>query len=148
MDAEGNVTTPESNVMNFTHTTGDFTYETVMTDEEAAQYTLENIYGEWAPDQTAAQVVPTEADFAQPEADALYLVDGVICLGQIPADAQLVRKANSRGGFGPAVEYVEPVSVEQVEAPAAEGTVVYNLFGQRTATANGICVVNGQKVVR
>ncbi len=148
MDAEGNITTPESNEMTFTHTTGNFTYETVMTDDEAAQYTLENIYGEWAPDQTAAQVVPTEADFAQPEADALYLVDGVICMGQIPADAQLVRKANSRGGFGPAVEYVEPVSVEQVEAPAAEGAVVYNLFGQRTATANGICIVNGQKVVR
>lgn len=148
MDAEGNVTTPESHIMNFTHSTGNYEYETVMTDEEAAQYTLENIYGEWAPDQTAAQVEPDTEDFASPEADAIFLVDGVIYLGEIPADAQLVRKANGRGGFGPAVEYVAPVSIEKVEAPATTTSVVYNMYGQRVNDAKGISIVNGQKVIR
>lgn len=146
MDAEGNVTTPESHVMNFTHSTGNYEYETVMTEEEAAQYTLENIYGEWAPDLTAAQVVATAEDFAAPE--GTYLVDGEIYVNEFPADAQLVRKANSRGGFGPAVQYDAPVSIEQVEVPATTTTVVYNLYGQRVNTAKGISIINGKKVIK
>lgn len=55
MDADGNITTPASNIVNFTHNTGNREYETVLTDEEAAQYTVANIYGEWAPDVTCQQ---------------------------------------------------------------------------------------------
>ena len=147
MDAEGNVTTPESHVMNFTHSTGNYEYETVMTEEEAAQYTLENIYGEWAPDLTAAQVVATAEDFAAPE--GTYLVDGEIYVNEFPADAQLVRKANSRGGFGPAVQYDAPVSIEQVEVPATTtSSVGYNMYGQRVNDAKGICIINGKKVIK
>lgn len=148
MDAEGNVTTPESHVMNFTHSTGNYEYETVMTDEEAAQYTIENIYGEWAPDQTAAQVVLTAEEFAAPEASAIYLVDGVICVGEIPADAKLVRKANSRGGFGPAVKCEDLNAIQQVEAPATYNNI-YNVYGQRLGqNAKGLCIEGGKKVWR
>ena len=55
MDAEGNITTPASNIVNFTHNSGNREYETVLTDEEAAQYTVANIYGSWAPDVTCQQ---------------------------------------------------------------------------------------------
>lgn len=62
MDAQGNVISPASNVMNFTHQSGNKSYETILTDEEAAQYTLANIFGQWAPDVTCQQAEFTEAN--------------------------------------------------------------------------------------
>lgn len=170
MDAEGNITTPESHIMNFTHSTGNYEYETVMTDEEAAQYTLENIYGEWAPDQTAAQLEITQAIYNEQLstfADT-YLVEtfdgetyGSVILTKENIEERLpwvlyflgdeeitLRAANGRGGFGPAF-VVDPngTAIEHVEAaPAAQ--VEYNLFGQRSCNAKGICIVGGQKVMK
>lgn len=95
-DKDGNVTTPASNVVTFTHSSGNLTYETVLSADEAAAYTVANIYGEWAPDQVAAQVTSAE----QVGENAIYLVNGQIT-GQRPASG-LVRVANARGGFGPA----------------------------------------------
>lgn len=130
-DANGSVTTPASNVVNFTHSTGNRSYETVLTDEEAAQYTVANIYGEWAPDQTAAQAVIADDSDLKALADAYIvniattdelnvqellptrLTDALI--PEILEQAELVgfdriqtiqlRAANSRGGFGPVYEF-------------------------------------------
>ena len=50
-DATGRDITPKSNVVRFTlrDHTQPFTAETIMTKEEAKQYTLKNIFGEWQP---------------------------------------------------------------------------------------------------
>lgn len=170
MDADGNVTTPESNVVNFTHNTGNREYETVLTDEEAAQYTIENIYGEWAPDQTAAQAVITcDEDLLNPE--GVYLVTApaeveeaqgfyeIITAAEFEegkqmmknGDSLILRAQNSRGGFGPAYTYTHMVitSIEQIEAAAPKLQVSYNLFGQPVKTGTkGISVINGQKVIK
>lgn len=61
MDAEGNNICPESKVINFTHSTGNREYETILTADQAAQYTVANIYGEWAPDKIAAQIILNES---------------------------------------------------------------------------------------
>jgi len=52
MDASGRDITPKSNVVRFTlrDHTQPFVAETIMTGEEARQYTLKTVFGEWRPD--------------------------------------------------------------------------------------------------
>lgn len=170
MDAEGNIISPESYVMNFTHSSGNREFETILTDEEAAQFTIENIYGEWAPDQTAAQVEIASDEECVVE-DAIYMIsnstigeeteEGFIDItpGAYIAEALnylsdgdtfTVRAANGRGGFGPAYTYIykTPTTIEQIQPAAPQHEVSYNLFGQRTNGTKGIFVVNGQKVIK
>jgi hypothetical protein len=54
MDAQGHDITPESNVVTFTlrDHTQPFVAETIMTREEAKQYTLKRIFGDWHPAKT------------------------------------------------------------------------------------------------
>lgn len=147
MDKDGKITTPESKVVTFTHSSGNKTYETVLSAEEAAEYTVANIFGTWNPDQICAQEVITEEEMAAPNADAIYLVDGQVMRGTIPAGAKVVRKANSRGGFGPAFGQTDAVS-NLVVAPVKNG-VAYNILGQRVnaETAKGVVIVDGKKYV-
>ncbi len=149
MDAEGNVTTPESHVMNFTHSTGNYEYETVMTDEEAAQYTLENIYGDWAPDQTAAQLELTQASYGSVICTKENIESRLPWILYFLGDEEItLRAANGRGGFGPAF-VIDPnaVAIEHVEAAPAQ-QAEYNLFGQRTNDAKGISIIGGKKVLK
>jgi len=175
MDAEGNVISPASNVMNFTHSTGNKEYETILSAEEAEQYTLVNIYGNWGPDATAAQVELQSIEDIQPEGTYLCVLDqeqtveipegaenmvalisgkefaeSMTEMGDfIPGVSVNLRAANGRGGFGPAFHYVlsAPTSIESVEAAPAQ-TVIYNVYGQRALSAKGICIENGKKVLR
>ena len=45
--------------MKFTHSTGDKEYETILTAEEAARFTVANIFGTWTPDAICAQQTTT-----------------------------------------------------------------------------------------
>lgn len=94
MDASGKVISPASNVINFTHSSGNKQYETILSADEAAKYTIANIYGEWAPDQIAKQVTNSTKG-------TVFLVDGVITT--TCPESGTVRIANARGGFGPEV---------------------------------------------
>lgn len=169
MDAEGNVTTPESNIINFTHKDGDNSIETVMTEAEAAEFTLDNIFGEWHPEQYAAQVVIESLDNVSKLAPSFLVAD--TCDDEttlsIIADADIVpyiraiqadeaahaltlRAANLRGGFGPAFEVdMTQEGIEQIVSDVtAASSRTYNLFGQPVNSAKGITIVNGQKVIR
>ena len=165
-DAEGNVTTPASNVVNFTHNTGNREYETVLTAEEAAALTTDNIFGDWKPEQYTAQF--DAVDFftdgktliwASVEGAPAYAIvkDGAIA-AILDANATSytmeeegtyeLRVANLRGGFGAPAAPQDIVSIESVEvAPTATG-ITYNMFGQRVNNAKGICIVDGKKVVK
>ncbi len=44
MDANGNVVSPSTNVINFTHSSGNKQYETILTAEEAAAYAKEKVF--------------------------------------------------------------------------------------------------------
>ena len=118
-DAEGNLICPSTNIINFTHSSGNKQYETILNTDEAAAYTVANIFGTWAPDQIAAQVQPTSitlntaiGDLTWTGEAQVYLVkwndEHLITtdktLGNLPAGATIsVRAANGRGGFGPAI---------------------------------------------
>ena len=57
----GQVVTPASNILSFTLDKKEvYKYETVMTTEEAEQYTVENMFGTWRPDLKARQLPPVE----------------------------------------------------------------------------------------
>lgn len=61
MDKDGNNVTPASNILSFTLNNKEvYKYETVMTANEASAYTVENMFGEWRPDEKARQLPPVE----------------------------------------------------------------------------------------
>ena len=68
MDSEGNPISPASNILKFTHSTGDYEYETILSDAEAANYALDKVFSGWAPNEIATQV----------EAPTATLEDGTI----------------------------------------------------------------------
>ncbi len=107
-NSEGTITTPKSNVIKFTHSSGNNEFETVLSDDEAAQYTVANIFGEWAPDKIAAQV--TDKDKG-----SVFLVDGKITTNR-PTEGKF-RIANTRGGFGPEVDASTATAIETVTFP-------------------------------
>lgn len=107
-NSEGSITTPKSNVIKFTHSSGNNEFETVLSDDEAAQYTVANIFGEWAPDKIAAQV--TDKDKG-----SVFLVDGKITTDR-PTEGKF-RIANTRGGFGPEVDASTATAIETVTFP-------------------------------
>ena len=68
MDAQGNDITPKSNVLTFSMTRKKVedgqeivteqrhTDETILTSEDAARYTIHNVFGNWHPDEVISQV--------------------------------------------------------------------------------------------
>jgi len=139
MDTEGNRISPASNEINFTHSTGNKKYETILTDEQAAEYALDKVFPGWNPDQTAAQVEYTANE--NPEGN-VYLVDGKIYSGKLPEGDIQVRKANGRGGFGPMVEANTTGIIEVgAEGAAVVETRYYNLQGILVENAsNGVFI--------
>ncbi len=130
MDTEGNRISPESNVLKFTHSSGDKEYETILTDEEAAGYAIDKVFPDWRPEEIAAQVTFNENEDV---ASNVYLVDGKIYAGYLPTGTALkVRKANSRGGFGPEVE-ISYSGIDNIGTETANvvNTCYYNLQGVR-----------------
>lgn len=118
-DSTGTVICPSSKIINFTHNSGNNEFETILSTDEAAQYTVANIFGEWAPDQIAGQSYPTGVTLADGnlswtgDAQAFLVnVDGeqqlIAGAGSLSVDTNAknitVRAANGRGGFGHALK--------------------------------------------
>lgn len=163
MDGDGNAFCPDSHVVKFTHSTGNREYETILTDEEAKKYTLENIFGDWNPDKIAAQSTITEGVYnanslawnGESEAYAVFVDDQFVGLttdksfklDADPAQSKVtVRAANSRGGLGEAVELQFSSSIDKLAASASKAQQVINLFGQKSAK-KGLVIVDGKKMM-
>ena len=165
MDANGNVISPESNVMTFTHKTGNKTYETILTEAEAAEFTVKNIYGTWAPDVTASQKEASAISLSEDKKTLSWTADEapaylVIINDDAPVlvestsytyDGEIkkasVRVANSRGGFGPAKEYSTATGIGAVNA-SREGRL-YNVAGlEVNAGFKGIVIKDGKKYIQ
>ncbi len=56
VDESGNVVSPSSNTLTFTHSTGNYTYETILTADEAANYNIDKVFTDWEPDVLATQL--------------------------------------------------------------------------------------------
>ena len=137
-DMSGNDVTPPAGTT-VTFTNKKTTLCIVLTAEEAAQYTAENMYPTWRPDQIAAQVteIPTSG---------VFLVNGEITT-ELPASG-MVRVANERGGFGPEVEVTAIQNAPAVVGAKKAGQKV-NALGQAVGTNyRGIVIAEGNKVMQ
>lgn len=106
----------------------------------AANYTISNIYGTWAPDEIAKQVTEMTDE-------GIYLVDGKIT--NVKPTSGKVRIANGRGGFGPEVE-VSATAISTINADVqSANSALYNISGQRiAANYRGIVIQNGKKTIK
>ena len=141
-DAEGNVISPVSNIVNFTHSSGNNKYETILSDEEAAKYTIANIFKDWKADEIAAQVTNIKSG-------TVFLSNGSIT--SVCPTSGKVRVANGRGGFGPEIDTtgtgIGTINNRITNTNVCDNT--YNLAGQRiNENAKGIQLKNGRKTLK
>ena len=158
MDADGKVVSPESWVLTFTKGDKSNTYETILSDEEAAEYDIDNVFKTWTPDEYAAQ---KQMGAIRVEGSTLSwdAVDGakayaVFFNGQfigmqtetsITTTAEVlnpsfegysVRAANEHGGFGEAASVTSTgITNAEAEGDGIAATTYYSLQGTRVSNA-------------
>ncbi len=133
-DTEGNLLTPESNVVTFLDEKSNNAtreIETVLTEEQAAVYTVENTLGDWAAT-AEADAKQAEADLVNIDDDGIYLVETeegceIVKGSELTevAEGASIRKANARGGFGKSAGKNQPEAVENVESEASRATKIF-----------------------
>ena len=156
VDKSGNgMNTPASNIIEFTHSTGNNTMETVLSAEEAQEYALDKFFTDWAPAAIAAQETIDIENF---DPEAVYLVENNGAFVALVKGSALsaytqgtVRKANARGGFGAAADLSLVTGIKN--AASMEQTThhhaIYDVLGRRLTTLQkGINIVDGKKIAK
>ena len=156
VDKSGNgMNTPASNIIEFTHSTGNNTMETVLSAEEAQEYALDKFFTDWAPAAIAAQET---VDTENLDPEAVYLVENNGAFVALVKGSALsaytqgtIRKANARGGFGAAADLSLVTGIKN--AASMEQTThhhaIYDVLGRRLTTLQkGINIVDGKKIAK
>ena len=156
VDKSGNgMNTPASNIIEFTHSTGNNTMETVLSAEEAQEYALDKFFTDWAPAAIAAQETIDTENF---DPEAVYLVENNGAFVALVKGSALsaytqgtIRKANARGGFGAAVDLSLVTGIKNaasMEQPTHH-RAIYDVLGRRLTTLQkGINIVDGKKIAK
>ena len=156
VDKSGNgMNTPASNIIEFTHSTGNNTMETVLSAEEAQEYALDKFFTDWNPAAIAAQET---VDTERLDPEAVYLVENNGAFVALVKGSALsaytqgtVRKANARGGFGAAVDLSLVTGIKNaasMEQPTHHHAI-YDVLGRRLTTLQkGINIVDGKKIAK
>ena len=169
MDADGNVVTPTTNVVKFTKDSKVNEMETVINAEEAAAYALDKVFPTWTPAALASQVTTANVTLTDNTLKWDSVNDAfayaIICNGKIEAivDASVtsyavndasatyaVRAANEMGGFGEAVATGTNTAINNIANTAEGKQIIHTIGGIRLneANANGVYIINGQKIVK
>ena len=156
VDKSGNgMNTPASNIIEFTHSTGNNTMETVLSAEEAQEYALDKFFTDWNPAAIAAQET---VDTEKLDPEAVYLVENNGAFVALVKGSALsaytqgtVRKANARGGFGAAADLSLVTGIKNaasMEQPTHHHAI-YDVLGRRLTTLQkGINIVDGKKIAK
>ena len=156
VDKSGNgMNTPASNIIEFTHSTGNNTMETVLSAEEAQEYALDKFFTDWAPAAIAAQETIDTENF---DPEAVYLVENNGAFVALVKGSALsaytqgtLRKANARGGFGAAADLSLVTGIKNaasMEQPTHH-RAIYDVLGRRLTTLQkGINIVDGKKIAK
>ena len=156
VDKSGNgMNTPASNIIEFTHSTGNNTMETVLSAEEAQEYALDKFFTDWNPAAIAAQETIDTENLAP---EAVYLVENNGAFVALVKGSALsaytqgtIRKANARGGFGAAADLSLVTGIKNaasMEQPTHH-TAIYDVLGRRLTTLQkGINIVDGKKIAK
>lgn len=153
MDANGKVISPESLVLKFTKDSNSNEYETILTAEQAEGYTLDKVFTDWTPGESAKQkeLGLLKADGTSLTWDA---VDGATAyavfhngefvsmtatpsytINEGSADEYTVRAANECGGFGKAASTTYTSGIDNVGAESGNivSTAYYSVQGSRVS---------------
>ena len=164
MNKEGTVISPTSNILKFTHSTGNYEYETILSETEAANYALDKVFTSWTPATYTKQVAAPKAEL-QDGVITWEKVDGATAyaifkdgkflgittgsewtieeVAGAPAlrraeepekTGYTIRAANSRGGFGPAADVSPATGIAAIEAELGGDVKIYDLNGRRVMT--------------
>ena len=156
VDKSGNgMNTPASNIIEFTHSTGNNTMETVLSAEEAQEYALDKFFTDWNPAAIAAQET---VDTKSIDPEAVYLVENNGAFVALVKGSALsaytqgtIRKANARGGFGAAADLSLVTGIKNaasMEQPTHH-RAIYDVLGRRLTTLQkGINIVDGKKIAK
>lgn len=106
----------------------------------AAAYSYANVLGAWNPavDATQVTLVYSNDTWTGATDAAAFLVNGeiVTVLPTAPAETDVIRAANARGGFGPKATINAPTAIEKTEAAAKATKMMVN--GQVVILKNGV----------
>ena len=164
-DAEGNVISPESHVMTFIKGDNVNEMETILTAEQAAEYTLSNVFPDWNPAALCVQVEAPKASLSNGmitweavEGASAYAIfkdgslaavvtDGESYVVDDPEANWQIRSANAQGGLG-AAAHVDGSSVGMINA-GKEG-IYFNLQGIRVdkPVKGQVYILDGKKIVK
>ena len=156
VDKSGNgMNTPASNIIEFTHSTGNNTMATVLSAEEAQEYALDKFFTDWDPAAIAAQETIDTENF---DPEAVYLVENNGAFVALVKGSALsaytqgtIRKANARGGFGAAADLSLVTGIKNaasMEQPTHHHAI-YDVLGRRLTTLQkGINIVDGKKIAK
>ena len=156
VDKSGNgMNTPASNIIEFTHSTGNNTMETVLSAEEAQEYALDKFFTDWNPAAIAAQETINTENF---DPEAVYLVENNGAFVALVKGSALsaytqgtIRKANARGGFGAAADLSLVTGIKNAASmeQTTHHTAIYDVLGRRLTTLQkGINIVDGKKIAK
>ena len=156
VDKSGNgMNTPASNIIEFTHSTGNNTMETVLSAEEAQEYALDKFFTDWNPAAIAAQETIDTENF---DPEAVYLVENNGAFVALVKGSALsaytqgtIRKANARGGFGAAADLSLVTGIKNAASmeQTTHHTAIYDVLGRRLTTLQkGINIVDGKKIAK
>ena len=161
VDSEGNVVSPASNILKFTKDSKTNEMETILTAEQASEYTLGKIFPTWTPDQDAKQLglglltatgntiswsavegAKAYAVFKNGEFVAMTSATEYAIAGGTAAD-YTVRAANAMGGFGEASSTTTGINSMKVNGGEnVVSTLFYTLDGARVdGSQRGVLVM-------
>lgn len=162
MDENGNVISPASNKVTFTKG-GDVELETILTEAQAANFTLDKVFTDWTPAEFTVQVDAPDAEISEdvitwtPADDAIayaifkndelmgittestYDISGNESHGAPRKaegdDVYTIRAANAHGGFGEAKTIEVATGIENVSTEKGNvvSTTYYNVAGARVS---------------
>ncbi len=167
-DANNVVISPKSHIVTFTASKSDKTnpdFETILTDEQAAEFTVDKVFGEWKPADAAKQIETPEAElkdgtisWTNVEGNAGYAIyaDGeLLAITDKDATSYIIETANesaanraestveytirainAMGGLGNVKTVSVITGINKINADIIDGNaVVYDLQGRRVNNA-------------
>ncbi|MBQ8152871.1 MAG: hypothetical protein IJ069_04235 [Prevotella sp.] len=167
-DANNVVISPKSHIVTFTASKSDKTnpdFETILTDEQAAEFTVEKVFGEWKPADAAKQIETPEAELKDGTISwtnvegnagyALYADDELLTITDKDATSYIIETANesaanraestveytirainTMGGLGNVKTVSVITGINKINADIIDGNaVVYDLQGRRVNNA-------------
>ena len=161
LDESGNVISPDKNTVTFTKDTETSTYNTIMTAEKAADFSLDKVFAGWDPTKYTVQNTVSDvavndgkltwtgsADYYLVKIDDVYYWknEQVVDLEQLEKEDYKkisVRAANSMGGLGEAGVYANPTGIKGISSDAdVTSSTYYTVDGvQVSQPKHGVNIV-------